>query len=371
MRLRWPERRRKTFSERSLAMTGVIGTVVLVLILFAAFNFNSLPGVGSGTTYKAQFSEGGAISSGDDVLVAGRKVGTVTSVDLIDWQPAEHGAPAVAAHVEVAFKITEGGVRLGAGSRAKIITETVLGKAAIQVASAGATTMAAGETIPLSRTSAPYDITQALSQLTTTTSAIDTQGLVRAFATIAGQFKNTPTQLRAALVGVARVSQTISSRDAQLRQLLGNSASLTGLLASRNKQVTTLLQDGRSVLSVLNSRRQEITTLLVNAQAVAEQIHTLVTRSGADLKPALTQVTAAVALLNRNKINLEKTIEGFLGYVGGLGGAISSGPYFDALAANLQEPLDLVPGVSALPCVLSNLNLSALLGVTPPDGCTP
>lgn len=340
-------REKRTFSERNLTITGVVGTLVVVVVMFAAFNVSNLPFTDHGRQYTAQFAEAGALNSGADVLVSGVVVGSVNSVSL------DHG------HVKVKFSVTSGSVKLGDATRASIITETLLGKAGLQLDSAGAGVMASGGPIPLSRTTSPYDVTEALSGLTTTVGAISAKSLTAALSTVSGAFTNTPEQLRGALRGVAAIANTISSRDSKLTELLHNSTTVTATLRSRNAAVSTLLSDGNDLLKTLNQKHTEVTELLTSTTAVARQIETLIKTSGAKLKPALSQLNEIVALLNRNKTNLEKTLEGFLNYAGGLGQAISSGPFFDGYIQNLTSPATLL---SASP-VSSLLSTGSLLGL--------
>ena len=85
--------------------------------------------------------------------------------------------------------------------------------------------------IPLERTHSPYDLPDALGDLTTTISGLDTAQLSSALTTLANTFKETPTDLKPALQGVARFSDTLNGRDAQLRNLLGNANTVSACWA--------------------------------------------------------------------------------------------------------------------------------------------
>ena len=67
--------------------------------------------------------------------------------------------------------------------------------------------------------------------MTTTVSALDTTQLSSALTTL-GNFKDTPPDLRIALEGVARFSDTLNTRDAQLRSLLADADKMNAVLAS-------------------------------------------------------------------------------------------------------------------------------------------
>ena len=83
------------FRERNPVPIGAAGLLAIGLVLFLAFNIQSIPFVGGGDHYRAAFSEAGGLIKGDDVRIAGVKVGKVEKVDL------------AGDHVLVDFRVTE------------------------------------------------------------------------------------------------------------------------------------------------------------------------------------------------------------------------------------------------------------------------
>ena len=61
---------------------GIAGLVVLAVLATAAYNADSLPFIGGGTVYTAQFSDAAGLRAGDPVYIAGVEVGRVTAVEL-------------------------------------------------------------------------------------------------------------------------------------------------------------------------------------------------------------------------------------------------------------------------------------------------
>jgi phospholipid/cholesterol/gamma-HCH transport system substrate-binding protein len=330
----------KRFSERSPVVIGVIGTAIVVLSLLLALGAIGLPFGGSGRGYSALFTESGGLESGDEVVVAGLPVGSVDGVHL------DNG------HVRVDFSLSDDAVHLGKRTRASITTLTLLGKRGLQLDSAGAGSLADGTTIPLRRTTAPYDLTDALSGLTHTTGAIDTAEFAKALRTISSAFQDTPASVRQAVRGVGRISRTIASRESQIHSLLAASNNVSGILAARNTQITRLLDDGTTLLTVLNERRDAIASLLRSVGPLARELEGLVADNKHTLRPALTELTSVVRLLNRNKRNIQIVLDRAGPFAGSLGESVSSGPFFQAYVQNLSRPVDLV-GLDTSPlCVL-------------------
>src|SRR5262249_42590491 len=146
----------RTFAERDPVKLGVIGTIVLVAVLVGAF---VVPTTFGGKQFVAEFAEVGGLGSGDPVVVSGLKVGIVDGVDLDGDK------------VDVSFSVTEHNVRLGDGTSAAIKAETALGRKELALTPAGSGEL---QRIPLSRTTVPYDVTDALSDVTKDMSQVDT-----------------------------------------------------------------------------------------------------------------------------------------------------------------------------------------------------
>src|SRR5689334_12191558 len=112
---------------RNPLLTGAIGLAVLAGLLLAAFNIDDLPLIGGGTAYAAAFRDASGLAPGNEVRVAGVKVGKVTGIGL-----ARDGSHP---YVRVSFRVN--GVHLGTGTEATIRIKTVLGQKYLALAPAG------------------------------------------------------------------------------------------------------------------------------------------------------------------------------------------------------------------------------------------
>jgi phospholipid/cholesterol/gamma-HCH transport system substrate-binding protein len=323
-----------SFTERNPLTIGIVGTVVILTLMALTYRFDELPFISGGRHMSAEFAEIGGLRSGNKVVVSGTTVGKVGSIKI------DGGS------VRVDFDLDNTKIRLGDATKARIVTLTLLGEGGLELDPAGAGNLKPGSTIPLSRTSSPYDITNALSQLTTEAKQIDVGSLTKAVGTVSGTFRNTPADLKRALEGVTKVANTINDHDDALGQLLSRAKDVSGTLASRNAEIATLLKSGDSLLAQLNERKQVIVDLLANTTALSNQLSALVKENRKALTPALTELNKVVALLNRNKKNLEGTIDGVTGYATSVGEAVGSGPFFDAYVQNLTAPQTLAPVLS-------------------------
>jgi phospholipid/cholesterol/gamma-HCH transport system substrate-binding protein len=323
----------KPFRERSPLVVGAIGLATLGVLVYGAFNASDLPLIGGGTTYAAQFTEAGGLRPNDEVRVAGVRVGAVEDVEL-DGD-----------HVRVAFKVEDDDVRLGKETGASIRIRTLLGRKYLSLEPAGTGRLDPTVEIPRSRTVAPYDVLEALSDLTTTTERIDTEQLATALETLDATFANTPDEVQASLKGLSRLSRTIADRDKQVRELLERTNTVSKVLSDRDDELVKLLRDGDLLLKEIKARRALIHELLVTAQELSEQITGLVEDNRDQLEPALARLASVVALLRRNQDNLDKSIELLAPFVRVFASTLGTGPWFDTYIPNLL-PLPAVPQVT-------------------------
>jgi phospholipid/cholesterol/gamma-HCH transport system substrate-binding protein len=311
----------KPFSARNPTTIGAIGLVLLLVILWAAFNASKLPIIGGGTTYTAMFTEDAGLSPNDDVRIAGVKVGTVSSTALDGNR------------VKVRFKVKNAFV--GDQSTVDIKLKTLLGAKYLSIDSLGTRKQDPKHQISLERTHSPFDIYPAFTELTQTVSAIDTNRLATAFGVLSTDFAGTPSTVKPVLTGLTRLSNTIASRDTQLRSLLSRARSVTGVLAGRDTQLQQLLNDGGLLLDELNARRDAVHSLLVNTTTLATQLEGLVSDNEKTIGPMLDNLHQVLALLQANQDNLDRGLQLLAPFYRLFASAVGNGRWFDNYICNL------------------------------------
>lgn len=299
---------------------GLAGVVALVAVLFAAFNIENLPLIGSGSKHTAAFRDASGLAPGNEVRIAGVKVGKVTGVSLDGVQ------------VKITFRTTE---ELGDQTSATIRIKTVLGQKYLALEPAGSGELKG--TIPLERTASPFDVLQAVQGLADTAQRIDTVQLAKAFDVLSEAFADTPASVQASLTGLSRLSQTISSRDEQLRELLARANQVTGVLADRDEEFRRLLTDGNLLLAEVTKRRDAIHRLLVATADLSDQLIGLVQDNRDQIQPALKQLREVVAILQRNKTQLEDTLTSLAPFLKAFANVVGNGRWFDSYVDGMVQ----------------------------------
>ncbi|MEE2852418.1 MAG: MCE family protein [Actinomycetota bacterium] len=310
----------KSADRQSPFVLGVMGTVILACVTVVAFQYNKLPFIKNTDDYAAYFSEAGGIKPGNTVRVSGMGVGRVSDLRLEGTK------------VRVGFTVHKG-VELGDRTEAAIKTETILGAKMLELTPRGNGQLSG--TIPLERTTSPYELPDALGDLTTTISGLDTAQLSTALTTLANTLRATPSSVRPALEGVARFSDTLNGRDAQLRSLLGNANKVSTVLGKRSQQIAGLVANSNALLAALLDERDSLDALMNNLTAVSHQISGLVNDNRSQLKPALDKLNGVLEVLDNRKEDIQKTLPKFKRYAMSFGECLGSGPFFKAYVANL------------------------------------
>jgi phospholipid/cholesterol/gamma-HCH transport system substrate-binding protein len=314
-------RESKPFRDRNPVIIGAVSLGVIALLVFLAFNAQSLPIIGGGTVYKAQFSEAAGLKADDPVRVAGVKVGKVQSLAL------EHGA------VTVAFRVSDAFV--GDQSEAAIKIETVLGAKYLALVPRGSTPLDPQKPIPVARTASPYDVVEAFADLSKTVQQTDTTQLASSFEVLSQTFANTPEEVRTSLAGLARLSDTISSRDAQLGQLVSATRKVSQVLADRNGEFSKLIVDSNTLLTEVQRRRALIDSILKSTQQLSQQLSGLVADNRAALTPALQKLSVVTDVLSRNRTALAQTVNNLAPFVRVFTNTLGNGRWFDSFVDNL------------------------------------
>lgn len=309
------------FAERNRVVIAVIGIVALAATFFATFYAEDLPVVGGGARHQAYLAEAAGLRAGDEVRVAGVKVGKVTDVDLVGDR------------VLVSFRAK--GVEIGSESTAAVKIKTLLGQKYLAVDPLG--TEALDEPIPLEHTTTPYDVNAAFSDLSSTIGEIDTARLEQGMATLSQVFANTPESVRGMVEGLTRLSRTISSRDEELARLFRSTAGVSDTLAARNDEIGKLVDDGNLLLTELAHRRESIRQMLEATTTLGRELAGVVRDNREQLRPALEKLDKVAAMLRRNQKHLGDALEVLGPYYRMLTAAMGNGRWLDSYICGLFD----------------------------------
>jgi phospholipid/cholesterol/gamma-HCH transport system substrate-binding protein len=322
----------RSFSERNPLIIGAVGVSLTAGLVLFALEYKSLPFINSAKQYSAYFAEAGGLKEGAPVQVAGLRIGRVDSIELDG------------ARVLVTFDVDKN-VHLGDRTEAAIKTKSLLGSKLVDITPRGDGQLST--TIPIERTTSPYQLPDALGDLAATISGLDTDKVSAALDTLAHTFKDTPPELRSAVDGVARFSQTLNKHDAQLRNLLANANKATTVLAGHADQVVGLIASTQALLAQLQTQSSALDQISNNLSAFATQLKGFITDNRSQLRPALDKLNGVLTIVDNRRGRLQLMFKYLNQYAMSLGESVASGPFFKAYVANLLPGQFVQPFVDA------------------------
>ena len=249
--------------------------------------------------YKAVFSDATGVTKGDDVRVAGVKVGSVKGVDIVDRTRAL-----------VTFKVDED-QQLTGGTNATIRYRNLVGQRYISLAQGvgGPGVLKEGDTIPLARTNPALDLTVLFNGFKPLFAALSPADINKLSYEIVTVFQGEGGTLESLLSHTASVTSTLASRDKVIGSLIENLNQVMVTIGNRDAQLSDLLIKLRQFVSGLSDDRQAILGSLDSISALAVQTSGLVT----DIRPSLTtdvkQLKNVAGNLDRNKVEIDRALQ--------------------------------------------------------------
>ena len=314
----------------SLIRSGFIGLALILLVIIIGLQPQQIVSLATSVRHQALFTEAGGMAPGNDVKVSGVKVGNVSDVSLYEGKAL------------VTF-LVDGKVRLGSDTTAHIRTGTLLGQRVLTLESDGKGSLRPSDVIPLSRTGAPYSLTDAVSEFTANTKGTDTAALNKSLDTLSTTIDRLAPQLGPTFDGLSRISRALNERNESLSGLLKSASEVTSVLSKRSEQVNTLILNADELLGVLEQRRYAIVNLLANTSALSQQLTGLVNDNEKELAPALEQLNSVTAMLQKNNDNIGKAMSGIAKFQVTQSEAVNNGFFYNAFVANLSPAQTIQP----------------------------
>ena len=317
-----PPRGQLRFRDRDPKAIGVWGVAGVVVLMAVSLNYDRIPYINGMHGATAYVADAAGLNTGDEVQVAGMKVGSVRKTQL--------DGDKVRVHFDISTKVD-----LGTDTSAQIKTDSILGRRALAVFSDGRGELA-DRTIPLDRTSVPYSLTSALGDLSDTVEAMDTDSVQEALDVLSETMEQSSPEVAGAIEGITRLSQSLNKRDEAVLDLLDKAAGTTDVLGRRNEQINQLMVDGNTLFTALDLRKRALNELVTNIDTLAQQLSGVVQDNEAQLGPALDKLERVSDLLIRNREDIDLGLRRIVPYSTALGEAVASGPWFNAYVVNLS-----------------------------------
>lgn len=312
----------KALSARDPFRIGLVAiaagaVLALLVLLFTVVDLGS-------RSYTAVLAQTAGLRAGEDVEVYGVPVGEVKSVDL-DGNV-----------VKVRFVVKDG-IELGNRSTAAVKVATLLGTHYLAVTPAGSGRL---ETIPLERTSVPFNLQDVLEKGTASLEELDPELLAKALTEASRTLGATSEEIGPALTGIARLSEAVQRRSGQTGQLLTAARDVTTQLSTSSADLVVLMRQANLVITEITERRETIHTLLVETTTLADNLAGVVRGTRKDMGPALRQLNGVLATLRDEDATLKDVLSKIAPTVRYFANATGNGPWGDLWLKDPALPPD-------------------------------
>ncbi|MEJ7773821.1 MAG: MCE family protein [Nocardioidaceae bacterium] len=290
--------------------------------------------------YKAEFVDATGVVKGDDVRIAGVKVGTVKSIEIVDRTRAL-----------VTFDVAEE-TPLTEATNASIRYRNLVGQRYISLTQeiGDTTELEDGATIPVSQTSPALDLTVLFNGFKPLFVALSPDDINKLSYEIVQVFQGEGGTVEGLLASTASVTSTLASRDEVIGSLLTNLDTVLADLADRDDQLTSLIRSFRTFVSGLKNDREAILSSLDQISELSVQTAGLVKGIRPDFVEDIKQLRRFAANTNRNKAELDRALQVLPIKLNKVGRTAIYGSFFNFYLCNfsgkIRLPADITVPVS-------------------------
>jgi phospholipid/cholesterol/gamma-HCH transport system substrate-binding protein len=270
---------------------------VLATVALAGTIRNSTSG--SGGEYVALFEDATSLNTGDDVRMAGVKVGTVQEIEIADNRVAR-----------VTFSVADS-APLWDGTTAELRFRNLVGQRyiALHPTSTPGDRLPAGHTFDLDDTSPALDLTLLFNGFRPLFQLLD-PGDVNALSNqIIAVFQGEGPTVEGLLSSTASLTSTLADRDQVIGELITNLSSVLTVVDDRSEQLDTTLVTLQQLVSGLSEDRKTIGSTIQGMGDLTESVAGLLDEGRAPLKQSIRSLGDLSEILADN----EDVIEQFLG----------------------------------------------------------
>ncbi|RSM40014.1 MCE family protein [Amycolatopsis balhimycina DSM 5908] len=271
----------------SLVKLGIFAVVTVLLTgILAATIANTNFGETSG--YLAKFTDASGLKEGDDVRIAGVKVGQVDTIEVVE---GERNLAQVRFDIEHAYRLPE-------TVTATIKYRNLVGQRYLALGTdvPGDKTLPDGGTIPPERTKPALNLTVLFNGFKPLFKALSPKDVNQLSAEIISVFQGEGGTITSLLQHTASLTTAIASKDQVIGQVIANLNTVLGTVNAHGAQLGDLIEQTQKLVSGLAEQRKPI------GDAVSALGDLAVSTTGllADARPALKDDVAKLGTLSQN-----------------------------------------------------------------------
>ena len=249
--------------------------------------------------YKAEFVDATGVVKGDDIRIAGVRVGSVSDVEIVDRTRAL-----------VTFTV-EKDTPLSEATQASIRYRNLVGQRYISLSETIGDTgqLDEGATIPVDQTSPALDLTVLFNGFKPLFQALSPEDLNQLSYEVIRVFQGEGGTLESLLQSTASVTQTLADSDKVISDLIDNLNHVLEQIGDRDEQLTELIQSFRVFVGGLKDDRKAILGSLDQISSLSVETADLIDGIREPFVQDIHHLRTFAGNLDRNKAEIDRALQ--------------------------------------------------------------
>ena len=309
-----------------------LATGVLV-VLIGNLNFEK------SREYKAIFSDVTGVVKGDDIRIAGVKVGSVKNVEIVDRTKAR-----VTFTVRDATAVTR-------SSTATIRYRNLVGQRYIAVTQGVGDTTRLPEkaTIPMSQTQPALDLTTLFNGFKPLFAALTPADVNKLSYELIQVFQGEGGNIEGLLRSTGSVTQTLADRDQLIGDVISNLNVVLTTIGDRDQQLSSLIVQLRNFMSGLNQDKDAILNSLDSVSALTRETADITTGIRPGLVSSIKELRQVATNLNQGREEIDRALQILPIKLEKIGRTAIYGSFFNFYLCEFQAKVILPTGPLTVP----------------------
>ncbi|MFC7504602.1 MCE family protein [Nocardioides sp. CPCC 206347] len=324
-------RNQKFATTLTKSLVFAIATVLATLALAGTIRNSSS---GPSDEYVALFTDATSLNKGDDVRMAGVKVGTVTDIEIANGRTAR-----------VTFTVSES-APLSEGSTAQLRFRNLVGQryVAVQPAEVPGKRLAAGHVFDLDDTEPALDLTVLFNGFQPLFRLLDPEDVNELSGQIIAVFQGEGPTVEGLLSSTASLTSTLADRDQVIGDLITNLSSVLGVVEERSGQLDTTLVTLQQLVSGLAEDRETIGSTIDGMSDLSDSVAGLLQEGRAPLKGSIKALGDLSAVLADNEDVIAKFLRTLPTKLDRVGRLTSYGSWVNFYVCSIEGRIPLPEG---------------------------
>ncbi|GAB2667274.1 MCE family protein [Gordonia jinhuaensis] len=305
-------------------------------------------GAGGDHDYTAVFSDATLLDKGDDVRIAGVRVGQVTDVEVYDRNLAK-----------VSFNLNRSS--LPAGVQAYIRFKNVAGIRYVSLQQgpqiAGAM-LHSGSEIPLAQTHPALNLNELFNGFKPLFQQLSADDVNKLSSEIIKVFQGEGGSLSELLSDTASLTSSIADKDQVIGELITNLTKVLGVINDHDKQFTSLLDNTSKFISGLAAQRDSVGSAITSVSNLTTVTQSILGPVRPSIQGSISALNQLSGVINSRQKDIEQTLTNLPVKLQKIGRAATFGSWFqfylcgiDIVAGNgkstlLTQPLIPLPNIN-------------------------